>query len=305
MDDGIPSVSHTPAVIEGLIFPTTPLVRTYEEIRVPVHLRTSGSWFSGASGQGKSTALEYCVEALKSEFPDLVVFALNHHMLPGNASRSIPLRLLDAIDGKAVGDATRLRLRLVRLLAELCYGTAARQCVLFFDEAQALRPQDLFFLKDLSNDLARHNTGMLTFMFGESPKMDQLVGKSRSGEDLGLAERFFVRRLCLHGYDALSDWRSLLMQMDEVDFSILGGKTVPQYFLCNPVGTPYQMQSQVNALWEAFQPRGGHDPLPTLRRKFTAIRWWILQAGPYIRRHEEIPDGLWRRSVEYAAFGGD
>jgi len=287
------------AIIEDFVFRSPPLEKTYNAIRVPVILRTSGCWFSGDSGQGKSTAITYCLESLRAEFPLMPVFMLNLHMLPTNASRSIPIRLLEEVEHKVKGgETTSIKIRLVNSLAERALRCPLRQIVLLFDEAQALRSQDLFLLKDLSNDLARLGVGMLTVMFGESPKMEDLADRTRSGENVGLAERFFVRRLDLCSYEALDDWQALLTQMDEVRFSELENRTVPEAFLVNAAdGAPHLLQTEARGLWKAIEKTNS----PSLRRIFTGIRWWILHAGHCLSQKKKVPKGLWESSMAYGA----
>lgn len=299
--DQLPSPEVAIALVESLIFPTNPLMQTYEKIRVPIVLRTSGCWFSGASGEGKSTAAVYCVEALRTEFPLMPAFYLNAHMLPATASRSIPIRLLAEVEHKVLaGDPTKLRIRLARTIAERASQSSLRQCVLVIDEAQTLRIQDLFLLKDISNDLAGYSTGLLTIMFGESPKMEELENRIRSGEDFGLAERFFTRRLTLCPYASEGDWESLLKKMDECRFTELNGSTVPEAFLTDSHGKPYRLANESKRLWKALgRKRNGASTL-TLRRIFTGIRWWILNAREPVRSQEPIPKDLWARAMAYA-----
>lgn len=286
-------------VIEDLIFPSPPLRSTYEQIRVPIVLRSTGCWFSGSSGQGKSTAISYCAEALRLEFPSMPVLALNVHMLPANATRSIPVRLLQSIDHKKTsGDITQLKVRLAHTLAERALKSPLRQAVLLFDEAQALRIQDLFSLKDLSNDLVRHGAGLLTVMFGESPKMEALAEKTNAGDDSGLGERFFVRQLDLCTYDSLEDWQSLFKQMDECRFSSLSNQTVPEAFLMGASGNPLRLYSEAPYLWKAL--KAIKTPL-SLRRIFTGIRWWILHAGNHVSKAERVPADLWNRAIAFGA----
>lgn len=300
-NDQLPAPEASLAIIEDLIFPTAPLKNTYEKIRIPVVLRTSGCWFASASGEGKSTAATYCVEALRREFPLMPVFSINVHMLPATASRSIPTRLLAEVEHKVSrGDPTKLRMSLARSIAEHALRTPLRQCVLVLDEAQVLRTQDLFLMKDISNDLARHGTGFLTFMFGESPKMEVLESSTREGEDFGLAERFFVRRLDLCSYSSIVDWTSLLEQMDQCRFPELDGKTVPEAFLPPYRGQPYCLASEATRLWKALKQNRGDAPNLTLRRIFTAIRWWILHAGISLQSNQAIPKNLWNRAIAYA-----
>lgn len=287
------------AMVEDLVFYSPPLNRIYEQIRVPVVLRTSGCWFSDASGQGKSSAISYCAESLRSEFSQMPVFTLNLHMLPANASRSIPIRLLEMIDHKAVGgETTRIKIRLAKALAEKALRSPLRQVVLLFDEAQALRVQDLFLLKDLSNDLANRGVALLTIMFGESPKMETLVDKTHNGEDHGLAERFFVRKLDLCSYKKLNDWEVLMEKMDECRFPELDNKTVPEAFLVDVRnGTPHRMKMEAKDLWNAVNKMKS----PSLRRIFTGVRWWMLHAGRHLSKAEEIPDRLWGDAMAYGA----
>ncbi len=290
------------AAIENVIFPSDPLDRTYQEIRIPVTLRTSGCWFGGASGQGKSTAMAYCLANLQKEFSGMPAFALNVHMLPATASRSIPLRLLDVVEhGDTTGEPTRLRLRLARHLAERASRTPLRQCVLLLDEAQALRPQDLFLLKDLSNDLALLGVGFLTIIFGESPKIEEVEQRTRSGEDFGLAERFFVKECVLAAYESRLDWESLLKAIDDYQVPELGDLSVPQKILLDASGTPHLMQGEASKLWDALQRAKDDGAVaPTLRRIFTAIRWWLLHASKQLAAGKAVPDEAWAQAIRYA-----
>lgn len=297
-EDSHPDVNGL-ATIEDLIFPSPPLKKTYEQIRVPVVLRMSGCWFADKSGHGKSTAMSYCAEALRLEFPRMPVFVLNLHMLPANASRSIPIRLLEEVDHKVIGgETTRIKMRLAKSLAERAWQSPLRQVVLLFDEAQSLRPQDLFLLKDLSNDLACLSVGLLTVMFGESPKIEDLVDHTCAGEDHGLAERFFVKQLTLGKYESLDDWQSLLGQMDKCRFPELLNQTVPETFLINAAsGVAHRLESEALAFWKAIEK----NKSCSLRRTFTGIRWWILHAGSFLAKSERIPTDLWDSAMLYGA----
>lgn len=296
------SEDNSISIIKNLTFVTNPLKRIFKKIRLPLYLNESGCWFQAGSGQGKSTATEYCRKALLAEIPSLPIFTLNEHVLPASALRAFFIRML-ILSGHltTTGETARLRLRLAKQLAILADACPLRLVVLLLDEGQAFRDIDLFILKDLSNDMEHLGYGLLTFIFGEAPTMGDRVSALLEGKNPGIAERFVGgHQLKFETYTSEEDWLSLFSAIDRETFDIFNGKTVAQFYFKPSDVSNFRFSAETARFYEALEKikKDGFDL--NLRRIFTAIRWVILNTKKSLpSKLESLPVEIWDEAFNY------
>lgn len=304
LDERLFNLCKTVSYIKKLTFVSNPLRRIYDSIRLPLYLNEPGCWFEAGSGEGKSTAVEYCYQALLAEIPSLPVFVINEHTLPASALRAFFIRMLDMAEHScSTGETARLRIRLAKQLCMLAYECPLKMVVLLIDEGQAFRDVDLFILKDLSNDMERFGVTLLTFVFGEAPAMSNRVSTLNSGTSKGIAERFVGgHHLNFHTYKSASDWRSLFDEIDHRPFALLNGKTVAEYYFQFCDISEFSFTSEVDDFWSAIKNAKHNNSELNLRKIFTGFRWAILhvmKASP--KKLQHMPDGIWESAFSYAA----
>lgn len=291
-------------LIKKLTFVSDPLRRTYKSLRLPLHLNEPGCWFEAASGEGKSTAVEYCRQSLLAELPSLPVFSLNEHTLPAAALRDFFIRMLSMCGHPCLsGETARLRLRLAKHLSMLAMECPLNIVVLLIDEGQAFRDIDLLILKDLSNDMERYGAGLLTFIFGEAPAMTSRVDSLMCGNNKGVALRFIGgHRLTFHPYKSISDWNSLFSEIDQQRFDCLGGRTLAEHYFRFLDISEFCFVNEVEAFWASVNKRRAKSPALNLRRIFIGFRWVILnviKSGD--GKIKRLPYSLWEDAFDYAA----
>lgn len=183
--------------------------------------------------------------------------------------------------------------------------------VLIIDEGQALRPTDLYVLRDLGNDIAAKNGALQTFVFGESPKLNTLVSKfgiSTGAEALGGAfDRILGgHKLSVVGYTKLSDWQSLFRDMDNRKLVEFGNKTVRDVFFGHLENSNFRFEEQSDSFYAALskikKDRAGNL---NLRRIFVGIRRAILFAAiSAIKTNSIDPEsfsvGNWLSALNYS-----
>lgn len=110
----VEGLNEATARLATLIFNSDPLKHTYRQLRIPLVIREPGCWFSAGFGEGKTSAVAYCVAALRKEFKGLPVYLINEYVLPSNELKSFFLKALQD-SGHAFPDGTymvKLRNRL-------------------------------------------------------------------------------------------------------------------------------------------------------------------------------------------------
>lgn len=292
------------ACLENIVFVSPPLRRTYDEIRLPTYLNEKGCWIGASSQAGKTKALEYCEAALKMELPNAVVLRLNMHILPAATKRSFPIRLLQrlGIEQSSI-DTTKLRIKLAKTIGDRLANAAQKLCILLLDESQAMTISDFYFLKDLSNDLLPWGVSLLTFVFGETPKMSNIVDQLQNGDEQGLAERFVRRELRLHTYDSTSDFHDLLQQMDEIRFEVFGSMSVTQYFLGSAFHRGFRFATEAARVFEAQRNAMERGADVNLGRIFIALRWILARGGEceiFDRSGAALSEGVLQNAIGYA-----
>ncbi len=281
------SLMDATARLERITFNSNPLKQTYSQIRIPLVVREPGCWFSAPYGEGKTSALSYCAAALRKEFKGLPVYLINEYVLPSNELKSFLIKALRE-SGHALSDGTfvvKLRNRLTSYWAELSAKSPLGCVVLIIDEGQALRPTDLYVLRDLGNDIAAKNGSLHTFIFGESPKLDTLVSKyGKTGGDEALGGAFDRilggHKLSIFGYTTLDDWKSLFIDMDNRKLAEFGNRTIREVFFGHVDSSDFLFEKQVDSFYSALKEvqknRSGNL---NLRRIFVGIRLAIFSGA--------------------------
>lgn len=265
------------ARLEQLVLVSDVLFRTYTELRLPLYIREPGCWLSAPFGEGKSVAMAYCSRMLSKEMPGLPVFMVNEHVLPGNELRSFLRSALIASE-YANPNATSsdiLRNRLAQYWAELSLTSPIGCVVLLLDEGNSIREKDELLLKDLGNEIYLHHGALQTFVFGESPMLDNLVSQRKATARNGAVDRLWCgHKICLHSYESEQDWHSLFMQMDSEKFEELGNLTIRDFFFGHMDISKYNLEQETKRFWQALNsPTVGKL---NLRRIFVAIRQALL-----------------------------
>lgn len=296
------------AKLEKLVLASSPLKRTYNELRLPLFLREPGCWLSAPFGEGKSVAMEYCVHALSAEIPGLPVFAVNEHVLPGKELRSFLRGALIASKHEKT-DASRadvLRNRLAHYWADLSAASPLGCVVLLLDEGSSIRAEDEQLLKDLGNEIHMYHGALQTFVFGESPALDTLVAGRKGGSPNGAIDRIWCgHKIRLHHYQSEDDWKSLFRQMDIAMFDVLNESSIREFFFGHMDISNYQMEQETSRFWEALgsvtnNGRGNTN----LRRIFVGIRRAILCAAldtldKDVQVFEGISEVQWVEALRY------
>lgn len=295
--------------LEKLALASDPLRRTYNELRLPLYVREPGCWLSAPYGEGKSVAMDYCVQAFQSEIIGLPVFKVNEHVLPGNELRSFLRGALieSKYDNPHATQTDVLRNRLAHYWADLSFSSPLGCVVLLLDEGNAMRPIDEFLLKDIGNEMQAYQGSLQTFVFGKSPQLDLLVADRKSKPRNGAIDRLWCgHKVRLHLYESESDWASLFNQMDCQVFSELNKLSVRDFFFGHMDLSSYTMEGEVARFWRTLKRlKKSSRGVVNLRRIFVGIRLAILTTAIetldlHIDRFKGISEQQWLESLQYA-----
>jgi type II secretory pathway predicted ATPase ExeA len=232
---------------------TKPIEELNRTIHNAVLRRRSGIWVPASSGDGKTSAVIAVTKDLEEEFDgEIAIVRLNYTGSHAPTIRGFHMQFLSAAGiADTRGETPQLRIRLTNALVDKAAAADDNAVFLFIDEAQQMRPLEMRFLKDLSNDLAMKKTQLVTFLFGQNPELGEAVARLRRTGGFDLVSRFASREVRLRSYSTLGDIADLLDKVDKQ----LDENGVPwtAFFLPDAFANGFRLKNEARRLFGALR----------------------------------------------------
>jgi hypothetical protein len=206
-----------------------------------------------SSGDGKTSAVIAVTKDLEEEFDgEIAIVRLNYTGSHSPTIRGFHMQFLNAAGiADTRGETPQLRIRLTNALVDKAAAADDNAVFLFIDEAQQMRPMEMRFLKDLSNDLAMKKTQLVTFLFGQNPEIGEAVARLRRTGGFDLVSRFASREVRLRSYSTLGDIADLLDKVDkQLDWN---GVPWTAFFLPEAFANGFRLKDEARRLFGALR----------------------------------------------------
>ena len=244
-----------PSVFTELRFATPPIEKFANTLRQWFGAAIIGGLIYGPSRAGKSYAIEYVKQKRSDIFGYDIPIILMQWKKPIIKEKDFHERFLRACGHSLPSDRTsnrELETRLVEYLATLAANSGRSCLIVFIDEAQYLRLDDLSFLANIYNRLKDKKIQQFTFLVGER-KLTGLRGKAITDGE----ERYVGRFMCADfEFPLLKSARDLavvLKQYDTTDYPEGSGKTIIQRFLPKASAKGWKFENQSKQIWQEFR----------------------------------------------------
>lgn len=269
-----PSTRH-PLLRDKIGLQTGPINRNYDVIVSVIERQQQGCFWAAQSGQGKTKTIEVIAEMVERAYPGLRVLVISAQLLPSFAKQFLPRELLKQMNLPLSGDTMRLNDRAAEGIVALGKKAKPPEVLLFVDEAQAYLPEHFLLLKQLCNSVSRLGGSLLVVVVGESPKLEELVAKLESDDELAIVERFLFAPMPFHTYTNKTDVQSIFNAMDSVT---LEGKSATESFLPAAYSAGFRLENETEAFWEEISALRELKVTVKARFIFNAIRYFLVQA---------------------------
>lgn len=142
--------------------------------------------------------------------------------------------------------------RFTHFLADQASQTGSRRVVLFVDEMQRLKIDQLNAFAELYDKLTLIGIGLTVVFIGNDPECWKLIEATSSDRNAHLYGRFFTQGRPFLGLTSESQVRGILTQYDTLRFPEETGPTYTAFFLPDDVGKGWTFASVSHELWEGF-----------------------------------------------------
>lgn len=284
---------------------TGPIEELYREVRRVILLREPGCFISGPSGIGKTSALRAIVPMIRDRSPTLPIFTLNMVTQGGVSIRGFFKHLLSTICHKdRSGETEDLRDRIITAIEVDAVASGCGMAVMLVDEAQVMSIADFRFLKDVSNDLAKHRVQLITILMAESPAFGEVIASLKRERATDLVSRFTMRSVEFRALNSESDIRLILKSIDEQIFPKERGIRWTEFFLPNAFTAGFRLEAETPLLLHALEAAcsrtlNGVKVFPA-RQLFVAIRAFLVDNAAHDSAHIALPNERWTKAIEYA-----
>ena len=244
-----------PSMFTELRFATPAIEVFANTLRQWFEAAVIGGLIYGPSRAGKSYAIEYVISRKEEIFGYEIPIISLEWKKALQSEKDFHERFLNACGHSVPSDRTpnrKLESRLVEYISSAVSLSESSNVVLFIDEAQDLRLDDLGFLANIYNQLKKKKIQQFTFLVGER-KLLELRGKS---EGAGY-HRYIGRFMCADFEFPLlaseSDLSFVLKQYDSSDYPEGSGVTIVQQILPKAVDNGWLFEDQANLIWTGFR----------------------------------------------------
>ena len=289
---------------------TLPISNFYDNARTLLFLRQS-FFIEEIAGEGKTIMMNVLRERLPRDLSEIHVLSyrgLNREIFShGGFVRD----LLYTVNHAALdGNSYELSRRLINDIVASALETNWKLIVMLVDEAQALRPIDFGFIKDLHNELEEVRIDFVVICCGESPKIRELFRTLSSEQQIGCLDRYFRHRLRLSGY-GLEELQDLLEVIDVKRWPTDFGPTWTEF--CFPLGyaSGFRLANQASLFWQAMKEvhlirddkisEPSQDGKLLSRRIFDALGFLAFKGMDKDCPNFEFPKEDWQSAAKFAA----
>ncbi len=299
-----------PVVTDKAKLPTPPIKESFEVISSAIIHHMPGVCFAAEARYGKTYGIAHLLQALPQRFPHLPIYSVNAKEHDRPSERTFYTDLLqDCGHGLSdSGTAAARRQRLLNLWFSRTQAVSSNQLLIFVDEAQNWNEYFFTFLRDLSNDLASRDVGLIVVLFAH-PSFLIVRTSLLAGQRTDLIGRFMLHPTQFRGVSSQNDLIEIAKCYDNPDISEFPpgtGISYSQFFRPDAFSmNNWRLESEAVQCWSAFtqasKKQSGHFQIG-MQWIANAIRdyfytYWNIEHG------EVFPDkDLWEKAVESSGY---
>lgn len=297
-----------PVSLRDYKIPTPPLQRAADEVIARVALRQACCPFVGVPRFGKTSAMSYIADELKSSFPKAYVL---HLTLPSMTSQSASVfhdfmyELIGGYRDSARNGPRSALLRAARLIMTSAQSAKATQIVFVFDELQRLTVDQLTYLADLINEISLTNFRVTVVATGSLEMKSRAHALQTEGR-VDLIGRFFADIQPFEGIETIDELREVMAAYDDpeiAEFPPNSGWSFSRFFLPTAWNSGWRLSDGAPALMDAFKIHAR----PAKKFQIGAEYWSlaierVLQEVADFHRPSGPEDKLWQDAVAGSGF---
>jgi hypothetical protein len=296
---------HHPLFQRGHPLITPTVAKFFTRVCQIVMLTQEGVYFSGTSGIGKSYAVSTIPALLRREFPHMEVYIHNCLNKQTPSIRGFFKHFLDSLHHSILtGETYDLRRRVAHRIIDVGRQSGYNLVVMMIDEAQQMNLDDFCFLKDVANDVRLENVQLLTVLVAQDPDFVKVINMLREKERLDLISRFAMTALPFEAELTLKNLEGILLKVDEIRCTDLGGCYGTEYFLPIAFGHGYRLAKEAARLETCIRkisPVKKRATVLPARQLFQAIRNFLMSAMPFDAPVPDIDESLWLTALRNAS----
>jgi len=235
---------------------TPPIKALKKEIIKLVWTNALGAAVIGFSQAGKSVAitqLDGCIKDRNGGIIPIEVYSVHRR------DRNTILALYYNI-GNYLGlpvansrDVERMSGQILSYFAEMAWNNKTNKVILFVDEAQRLKINQLDLFAELQDKLKIMYGVLLIIVYvGNKEQLSTLLNKISRGENQHLEGRYFLRSIEFHGLKNAREVAACLKQYDNM-CDPKTGLRLTEYFLEEEFNKGFRLENISNIMWGVFK----------------------------------------------------
>ena len=299
-----------PLVRNKLRMITPPIKKVYSVVEQVIVHHDPGTCFAGAFRMGKSLGLESVRAECARTFPDIPshILIAKDHLDPNEAEFYGDILEDYRHGGARSGRAGERKKKIFARWEAEARSKASDRYLLFVDEAENWKEQELIWLRDMTNVMEKRNVEIQTLMFGDTAlllRRAELLEQRRTD----LIGRFLLSLHEFHGHQGpedLTETFALLDNAEKYDFPSGSGIAMSQFFLPRAFQNGWRMASEAPTCWAEFvevaSRKGSAAKNVGMQWVMRAIRNFLFahvskDSAVFMGTHEE-----WLLAVEASGF---
>ena len=239
----------------NFFIPTKQIELLKDELECWLSNGSTGGVILGAPRQGKSKAIKFISTQLKNRVSEHIPSAYIS-VKPRDTSTvtSIFKNLAYSLDipFKARSTSDDISNLICIHLAEMAVGNNTNQVVLFVDEVQRLKAQQLEVFAEIFDELSYIGVNLSVFFIGNDIESEGLISQIKSYKNELIRGRFFTLFCEFEGLKSIEELRFCLKKYDSVKFEAVENKTITEFFLSELHKQGWKIESLAEIIWDVF-----------------------------------------------------
>lgn len=244
-----------PSLFTELRLATPPIETFANTLRQWFGAAIIGGLIYGPSRAGKSNAIEYVTQRRTAIFGyDIPIVTVQWKRMP-ILEKDFHERFLSACGHSVPSDRTPNRLieaRLIEYLATAVARSGSSSLIVFIDDAQDMRLNDLGFLANVYNRLKKKRIQQYTFLVGERTLPELRAKATAAG-----CERYIGRFMCADfEFPLIKSERDLAFvfrQYDICGYPEKNGASIIHALLPKAFANGWRLEKQAGVIWKGFK----------------------------------------------------
>ncbi len=239
----------------NFFIPTKQIESLKDELECWLSNGSTGGVILGAPRQGKSKAIKHLSEGLKNRCSELIPSAYIS-IKPRDTSTvtSVFKNLAYSLDipFKARATSDELSNQVCHHLGDMAVKNKTNQVVLFVDEVQRLKAQQLEAFAEVFDELNFVGINLSVFFIGNDVESEGLISQIKNYKNELIRGRFFTLFCEFEGLKNIAELRFCLNKYDSVKFKAVENKTVIEFFLPELHKQGWKIENLAEIIWDVF-----------------------------------------------------